>query len=299
MSRKHSHEYVYNYFKEHGCELLEEYKDARTPMKYRCKCGNVSTIRFYDFKNGKRCRKCLAKKLSKKQRTSYEDVKRYFEENGCILLSKEYINNKQKLDYICSCGNKSKISFDSFKRGSRCRKCSSKKRAEKSKLSIEEIKQILKSQGCELLDNSYINYDNKIKYKCSCGNIAYGYIGNIKKGIKCGCQHKSGEEHPLWNPNLSQEDREKKRKYQEYYEWVKNVFERDNYTCQRCGQFGGKLNAHHIYNYAEYKELRTDVSNGITLCKECHKEFHKTYGYSRNNEYQIKEFINDYKTKVS
>lgn len=52
-------------------------------------------------------------------------------------------------------------------------------------------------------------------------------------------------------------------------------------------------------NYAEYKELRTDVSNGITLCKECHKEFHKTYGYSRNNEYQIKEFINDYKTKVS
>ena len=62
----------------------------------------------------------------------------------------------------------------------------------------------------------------------------------------------------------------------EYENWRKKVFERDNYTCQKCGQHGGQLEAHHIYRFKYYPTKRFDVKNGITLCKKCHKLIHKT-----------------------
>ena len=61
----------------------------------------------------------------------------------------------------------------------------------------------------------------------------------------------------------------------EYKEWRTKVFERDKYTCQHCNQVGGDLNAHHIKPFAKYKELRFEVSNGLTLCVECHKKEHR------------------------
>jgi hypothetical protein len=61
----------------------------------------------------------------------------------------------------------------------------------------------------------------------------------------------------------------------EYIAWRKSIFERDNYTCQMCGERGKELNAHHIKKWSECIELRTDINNGITLCKLCHKELHK------------------------
>lgn len=60
------------------------------------------------------------------------------------------------------------------------------------------------------------------------------------------------------------------RNYPEYKEWRRLVFERDQYTCQKCGQVGGTLNAHHIKSFKYYPKLRTELNNGITLCKECH-----------------------------
>ncbi|GEN87216.1 HNH endonuclease [Oceanobacillus sojae] len=64
------------------------------------------------------------------------------------------------------------------------------------------------------------------------------------------------------------------RKTKEYRQWRVNVFERDEYTCQHCHQVGGDLNAHHIKPFAEYEDLRYTVSNGLTLCTDCHKKVH-------------------------
>lgn len=65
------------------------------------------------------------------------------------------------------------------------------------------------------------------------------------------------------------------RNSREYQEWRADVFERDHYTCQNCGQVGGMLNAHHIKPFKDYPDLRLEVSNGITLCLKCHKLAHR------------------------
>lgn len=102
----------------------------------------------------------------------------------------------------------------------------------------------------------------------------------------------SGENSPSYNPNMTEEDRINQRKSYEYYSWRKSVYKRDNYTCQCCGDnSGSNLNAHHIINYMENEDLRTDLDNGITLCKSCHKKFHDTYGYRNNTRDQINKFL--------
>lgn len=60
-----------------------------------------------------------------------------------------------------------------------------------------------------------------------------------------------------------------------YREWRGEVLERDNYTCQDCGQHGGTLTAHHIERWADSPELRYELSNGVTLCQSCHAERHE------------------------
>ena len=112
-----------------------------------------------------------------------------------------------------------------------------------------------------------------------------------------------GENHPRWNPNLSQEEREQGRNYPEYIEFIKKVLKRDNYTCQCCGNKSGnghrvELNAHHIFNFADNVDKRYDIDNGICLCKKCHRDYHNIYGYRNTTQIQLDEFILNHGKKI-
>lgn len=83
----------------------------------------------------------------------------------------------------------------------------------------------------------------------------------------------------------------------EYELWKRSIYERDNYTCQHCNrskkQYDDiKLHTHHIISLKsiinDYQlqdiegalscNILWDISNGITLCIECHS---KTESYGR------------------
>ena len=64
------------------------------------------------------------------------------------------------------------------------------------------------------------------------------------------------------------------RNSEDYKRWRTAVFENDNWTCQDCGARGVYLNAHHLFPWRDFPEVRYEVWNGETLCVECHKARH-------------------------
>ncbi len=60
------------------------------------------------------------------------------------------------------------------------------------------------------------------------------------------------------------------RQSPEYREWRISVLKRDGFQCLWCKRTDS-LEAHHIYSFASFPELRFDIKNGISLCSECHK----------------------------
>ena len=99
----------------------------------------------------------------------------------------------------------------------------------------------------------------------------------------------SGKNNYNWKNGITPEN-DKIRHSIEMRLWREAVFARDNWTCQKCNKIGGKLQAHHIFNFAEHSDIRFAIDNGITLCKKCHIEFHKKYGKKNNTIGQLVEF---------
>ena len=284
-----------------GCKLIStEYINSHSKLKIKCSCGNMFEVRFCDFKN-KNQRQCLkCGNELKGENLTYQEVKSFIEGeegNGCKLISDNYKNNKTKLKIKCSCGNIFETRFTDFKNNNQrqCLECG----LENTKIGYQEVKDFIENNGCELISTKYINCYTKLKIKCPCGEIFEARFRDFKRSqFRCSkCGHKMaskkmrGENNPNYNPNLTDEDREERRKLLKNKEWRNKVFERDNYICKCCGKKGGSLNAHHLNGYHWDKEHRFDVSNGVTLCDKCHKNFHDIYGRKNNTLEQFEEYL--------
>lgn len=91
---------------------------------------------------------------------------------------------------------------------------------------------------------------------------------SIESRIKMSLKRR-GSNSSNWKGGVSKTN-ELIRKGIDFRIWRESVFSRDDWTCQECKLRGGELHAHHIKPFAYFPELRFDVSNGLTLCKDCH-----------------------------
>ena len=81
-----------------------------------------------------------------------------------------------------------------------------------------------------------------------------------------------GPDHYNWKGGATPENT-RIRLSLEMRQWRQAVFERDNYTCQMCGQRGGDMHADHIKAFSLFPDLRFEVGNGRTLCVPCHRAY--------------------------
>lgn len=174
-----------------------------------------------------------------------------------------------------------------------CLVCSGKMRVT---LPYELIKTMIESlgEGYRLLSKIYEHNTQPLEIQCSEGHVYTTTYNSVKQGCKCSeCFRIKwiGENNPNYNPNLTDEERILNRDTLQNIDWRNSVYQKDNYTCQRCGQRGNKLNAHHLNGYNWCIEERFIIDNGITLCEDCHKEFHHVYGSKNNTKEQYNSWI--------
>lgn len=93
------------------------------------------------------------------------------------------------------------------------------------------------------------------------------------KGIKR--PYMTGENNPNWKGGKVSQNYKDRRTFRKNYQ--KEVFERDDYVCQKCKKRGGWLQVDHIKGWSDHPELRFDIDNCQTLCMSCHyfKTFNK------------------------
>lgn len=133
------------------------------------------------------------------------------------------------------------------------------------------------SRKCSKQNNLGKKYSEERKNKISISNkIAYTdknrrevLSRRMKERIERGEINTSGANNVNWKGGVTPENL-RIRNSAEMKLWRKTIFERDNYTCVICKQYGGRLSVDHIKPFSLYPELRFDLSNGRTVCWSCH-----------------------------
>lgn len=275
-------EFLQEEFKSRKCVLLEsEYINAHTKIRYICANGHETDTTWNNFSKSHGCLECSGKK-----RLSLQYIQSEFEKIGFTLLS-DYKTAKSDIRYVCNKGHERTTTWDTFRSSLSCPVCLGL-----AKHSYEYVQKEFLDRGYTLLAKTYKNAHEKMEYVCENGHNSWMNFNKLQQD--CGCREcfllrNRGENHCNYNPNLSDEDRILNRDYLEYFEWRKSVYKKNNYKCVVCNS-NKNINAHHLYNYADYPLLRTSIDNGETLCQECHIEFHIRYGKSCNTKEQFDEY---------
>jgi len=277
--------------------LSNDYPGSVKKMKMLCPNGHICYISWNSFLHDTRCRKCADLTRCKLLAKPYNQVKQHVESFGYTIIS-PYLNSWSKLDMLCPNEHNVKISWNSFYNGSRCNKCSSKRR-----LSLQEVKDIFKKESYLVLSTSYSNVETKLQVVCPENHHIVMTVHGFLRGTRCKkcfankLKLKKGPFSPRYNHSVSLENRmldDWQRHSFSFNQWRFAVFERDGFQCRLCHQLGPGIQAHHVFNFKDYVDLRLFVSNGITLCDKHHYLFHKIYGKSHNNNTQLRQFFDDY-----
>lgn len=271
-------------------------------LQFRCKYHKDKEYysTWQNVKAGYSCPICAGIKKGDCRRTDYYDVVNKFKEYELRLITPIYKNRNQKIIVQSREGYIIETNFATSKQ------FAPHPFAIRNRFTTVNIKKWIKNNGLPYIllsefegaDKYLILYCKRHK-KQFC--MSWNNLSSGKRCYECSIEARSGVNAHNYNPNLTDEERELKRYYigkESYGKWRKSVFEKDNYSCDICG-LKGRINAHHLDGWNWCRDKRTDIDNGITLCENHHKEFHKIYGSGNNTKEQYEDFKKNIKTTKS
>lgn len=275
--------------------LFTEYEGCKQKLKCRCKVHGIFYVKYiYIYNALKRnngangCKKCGLEN----KRHSVEYAKQCFIEKGFTPLFEQYSKIREKLPYICNnhpeLGIQEASLFKVMNQYSPCKKCSHENRLVYTE---QQVRDMIISKGFIPRFEKFINTKQKFKLECPKHGIFITNFQVIKNYNPC---KKCADEKLIKYTDAERMKYREARNSHYNTTWRKSVLNRDDYTCQCCGN-KDNLQVHHILNFLTHVKLRYDESNGITLCDNCHRLFHSKYGFKNNNLEQLKEFLGENK----
>lgn len=203
-------------------------------------------------------------------------------------------SSAKKVTAQCSvCKGERQVKFHEYT--DTCLPCTRKSFVGKNNPAWKGGKPSCKYCGCEVS-----NYNNESCHSCQStigqsGENNHAYKGGKPSCSDCGKElsdHRGKKCRDCFIASTKKEETNKRQRNKAHKTLVKNVLIRDDYTCKLCSKRNnGKLEVHHLEGWSENKRLRFDESNCVCLCKQCHTDFHKKYGYGRNTAEQFNEYM--------
>jgi len=113
-------------------------------------------------------------------RLTIEQVKKEVSGTDETLISTKYKNNSTKLEFQCLEGHRYRMTWDNFKRGSRCAECSGLK-----KLTTEYIEKEAQRDGTILISKTYKGAHAKLIFQCQLGHRYKIKWNDFQQGHRC------------------------------------------------------------------------------------------------------------------
>jgi hypothetical protein len=256
-------------------------------------------------------------KRKSRQRVKTEDIYNLFVLLEVIPLFDKYdetIRVLKKVAFICPKHEDKGVQYRTYdsihnkKINSACKYCNIEEGIDARRYDIEYVKKCFDQKNAMLISDEYLSQSEKLFFICnkhkSVGvqTTCFSYVLSNKEICKiCKYNDRKGDKHYNWQGGITNNIRGFENRTEEYKQWVQSVFIKDSFTCQCCGQHGGTLSAHHLYSFSKYKNIRTNVNNGITLCLNCHdsritNSFHNLYGTQNTIPEDLYEYIQRYQS---
>jgi hypothetical protein len=254
----------------------KKHKDKRGYTVYEClcDCGNKCYKQLNSVVNGhdKTCGKCkLRYKDENRSKKLTKDItgQRFGMLTAVRIVGSDKFGRKKWL-FNCDCGNSVECSLNNVQSGN-TKSCGCLRHKSNNRLDL-----IGKRFG-RLIVEEFAGYDGKNARwlcRCDCGNIIIVSTGNLRsnKTKSCGCIV-----HEI----------QSKQSY--VSKWAFNTKILHGWKCVKC-QSTKNIHSHHILPKNKHPEYAELYSNGITLCYDCHREFHRKYGFGCN-ENSLCEFL--------
>lgn len=275
------------------------------------------------------CNDEIKEKIRNSQNFKIEDIRKQFEDKGYYLLTDNYINNDQTLEYICL-KHKEKgiqttkyINFNGIK--DNCEFCIREKKSERYRHDFTFVKSIFEFKELELLETNYINEQQKLKFICKkhpnkIQSISFNALYHQDQTCyECSVEKRSGENHYNWKGGITDLSRYMRLKL---ISWKEDSSKNCNYKCVITGQ---KFNdIHHLYSFNkilketldnlslelkihigdytneelisienEFERIHKQYPLGVCLSKDIHTLYHSIYGDDNTPE-QFEEFQERY-----
>jgi hypothetical protein len=125
-----------------------------------------------------------------RRKLTLEYIEEYAESIGGKLgKNKKYINNEQKLQFICAkCGKPYMCNFIKFEERQKiyCNECSLIEKGMRRRIDYEVVRKTYEEYGFALLEKEYENCEHPMKCKDRDGYIGYIHFANVKSGYGIG-----------------------------------------------------------------------------------------------------------------
>ena len=148
-------------------------KNKNTQVDYCCDyCGKAIKVQNGKYERAlseNRHLFCSKECANSAQKPSWNNIVALFEQRGYILLAKEYVNAKSKLEYICPAHQEygaQYITYNNLKQGFGCKYCGIERVAISKRLSFDKVKEVFAKHDMILLDQEYKNANTPMQYIC-------------------------------------------------------------------------------------------------------------------------------------